>query len=41
LDVDQKSSFNRLSELERLGLVRRKENKLWEKIDTDKELVII
>jgi hypothetical protein len=39
--VDWKSSFKRLNELNKLGLVRLKENKKWEKINSEKRIWVI
>ena len=40
-NVDFKSSFRRLKELENLGLVRRKEDKKWEKLNPDKKVIVL
>jgi predicted transcriptional regulator len=39
--VDHKSSYKRLKELEKLGLIKRNINKEWIKLNTDKEIVVI
>ena len=39
-NVDFKSSFRRLNELEKLSLVRRNKNKKWERIETEKEIIV-
>ncbi|MBT3720016.1 winged helix-turn-helix transcriptional regulator [archaeon] len=40
-NVDNKSSYRRLRELEKLGLVRRDESKRWFKIDNNKEVIVL
>ena len=40
-NVDFKSSFRRLKELEKLGLVKRREDKVWKKKNTGKKVVVI
>ena len=40
-NVDFQSSFRRLKELEKLRLVKRKENKRWEMINTDKKVIVL
>lgn len=39
-DVCWKSSYRRLSELEKLGLVKRKENKEWEMLDNERKVIV-
>ena len=41
MDVDWKSSFKRLRELERLNLIELDENKKWKKIPTEKKIWVI
>lgn len=39
--VNDKSSYRRLKELEKLGLVKKKEDKRWQRVNSGKEVVII
>ncbi len=39
--VDDKSSYRRLQELKKLGLVQRDETKRWFKIENDKQVIVI
>jgi len=39
--VCSKAAFNRLNELQKLGLVRRRDDKMWELISTDKEVIVV
>lgn len=40
-NVDFQSSFRRLKELKKLGLVRRNENKRWEMLNTNKKVIVL
>lgn len=40
-NVDFQSSLRRLKELKKLGLVRRKENKRWEMLNTNKKVIVL
>lgn len=40
-NVGYKSSFNRLKELEKLGLVKRNKDKTWQKIIPNKKVIVI
>ena len=40
-NVDFKSSFRRLKELEKLSLVKQKENKRWEMINLNKKVIVL
>ena len=40
-NVDLKSSFRRLKELEKLGLVKRREDRIWEIMSTNKKVIVL